>query len=208
MHIGYKTIKTHSKSSTRRGQTPASITAWILSFVPSERYESAQHASVKTSSSFWWIRPARAGSAGFTCKDIKKQIPISVLTLPKYPLYYSGAVYYKKFRYCQLLLLEHLTSEIIWHPNRLQIQNLYIAQRKKKTCSKGGWGLPLQKFESVQVAFRSIESLAPSFNCASKGSKAPWLSTRSRHLGESPATFPKAHTAYNTRRNIYLLVHQ
>jgi hypothetical protein len=59
---------THSRSSTSRGQTPASITAWILSFVPSERYESAQQASVKTSSSFEWIRPTRAGSAGLTYK--------------------------------------------------------------------------------------------------------------------------------------------
>mmetsp|Transcript_2162 Transcript_2162/g.6388 ORF Transcript_2162/g.6388 Transcript_2162/m.6388 type:complete len:229 (+) Transcript_2162:322-1008(+) len=38
-------------SSTSRRQTPASITAWIFSFGPSERYESAQHASVRTSSS-------------------------------------------------------------------------------------------------------------------------------------------------------------
>mmetsp|Transcript_18952 Transcript_18952/g.56300 ORF Transcript_18952/g.56300 Transcript_18952/m.56300 type:complete len:228 (+) Transcript_18952:277-960(+) len=38
-------------SSTRRRQTPASMTAWIFSFGPSDRYESAQHASVSTSSS-------------------------------------------------------------------------------------------------------------------------------------------------------------
>jgi hypothetical protein len=64
-----------------------------------------------------------------------------------------------------------------------------------QTWSKGGCGLPRQKFESVHVAFLSIESLAFSFNCASKGSKAPLPRTRSRHLGESPATFPNAHTA-------------
>lgn len=65
--IVWKESTTHSNSSTSRGHTPASITAWILSFVPSERYESAQHASVKTSSSLEWIRRARAGSAGLTC---------------------------------------------------------------------------------------------------------------------------------------------
>ena len=40
-------------SSTRRRQTPASITAWILSLGPSDRYESAQHASASTSASLW-----------------------------------------------------------------------------------------------------------------------------------------------------------
>jgi hypothetical protein len=42
---------TYIRSSTRRGNTPDSITAWILSLVPSDRYERAQQASVKTSSS-------------------------------------------------------------------------------------------------------------------------------------------------------------
>lgn len=44
--------KTYIRSSTRRGQTPTSVTACILSFVPSDKYESAQQASVRTSSSF------------------------------------------------------------------------------------------------------------------------------------------------------------
>mmetsp|Transcript_21094 Transcript_21094/g.42844 ORF Transcript_21094/g.42844 Transcript_21094/m.42844 type:complete len:216 (+) Transcript_21094:893-1540(+) len=38
-------------SSTSRRHTPASITAWIFSFVPSDKYDNAQHASVRTSSS-------------------------------------------------------------------------------------------------------------------------------------------------------------
>eukprot|EP01085_Mycamoeba_gemmipara_P003287 Mycagemm_TRINITY_DN9337_c0_g1::TRINITY_DN9337_c0_g1_i1::g.3287::m.3287 type:complete len:118 gc:universal TRINITY_DN9337_c0_g1_i1:49-402(+) len=54
------------RSSTRRRQTPVSMTAWILSFWPSERYESAQHASVSTSSSVAKTRRARMGSAGLT----------------------------------------------------------------------------------------------------------------------------------------------
>jgi hypothetical protein len=35
--------------------------------VPSERYERAQQASVRTSSSFEWMRHSNAGSAGFDC---------------------------------------------------------------------------------------------------------------------------------------------
>ena len=38
-------------SSTRRRGMPASMTAWILSLEPSDRYEMAQQASMSTSSS-------------------------------------------------------------------------------------------------------------------------------------------------------------
>lgn len=69
----------------------------------------------------------------------------------------------------------------------------------KQTCSNEGCGLPLQKFDNVQVAFLNIESFACSLNCASNGTKAPWPRTKSRHLGESPAIFPNAQTAYNGR---------
>jgi len=65
------------------------------------------------------------------------------------------------------------------------------------TSSNAGGGFPLQKFDKVHVAFLSIEILVCSLNWANSETRAPWLSTRSRHLGESPATFPKAHTAYN-----------
>lgn len=93
-----------------------------------------------------------------------------------------------------------------------KLQNLpWSIKKKKKTCrgqdwnerqtwSKGGCGFPLQKFERVQVAFLSIESLACSFNWESSGNKAPWLSTRSLHRGESPATFPNAQTALHINR--------
>jgi len=67
-HIATWVHRTHVRSSVSRLQTPVSITPWILSFVPSERYDSAQQASVKTSSSFEWIRLARAGRAGLTWK--------------------------------------------------------------------------------------------------------------------------------------------
>ena len=57
----------YKRSSTSRGKTPDSITDWILSLVPSERYESAQQASVSTSSSWEWIRRCSAERAGLTC---------------------------------------------------------------------------------------------------------------------------------------------
>lgn len=66
--------ETNRKSSTSRGQTPASITAWILSLVPSDKYDNAQHASVRTSSSFECIRRARAGRAGLVCSMDYKSI--------------------------------------------------------------------------------------------------------------------------------------
>jgi hypothetical protein len=49
-------IGTYRRSSTSLPHTPASISACFLSFVPSERYASAQHASVRTSSSLEKIK--------------------------------------------------------------------------------------------------------------------------------------------------------
>ena len=49
-----------------RAQMPVSSTAWILSFEPSERYESAQQASASTSSSEEETSCASTGSAGAT----------------------------------------------------------------------------------------------------------------------------------------------
>jgi len=63
----YSRSSTHKSSCTNLGHTPASITAWILSFVPSERYDNAQQASVNTSSSLEKIKRSSAGSAGLTC---------------------------------------------------------------------------------------------------------------------------------------------
>jgi len=57
------------RSSTNRLQTPASITAWILSFGPSDRYESAQHASAKTSESAWNSRRESTGRHGHTFEN-------------------------------------------------------------------------------------------------------------------------------------------
>jgi len=125
-------------SSTSRRTTPASITAWILSFVPSDRYESAQHASVSTSSSFEKIRWARHGSAGLT----------------------------------------------MWN---------------------GGCGLPRQKFDSVHVALRSIDTLDDSVSWPSSGMSACVCSTKSRQRGESPAMLPSAHTACSRTSSFGLL---
>lgn len=63
------------------------------------------------------------------------------------------------------------------------------------TSAKFGGGLPRQKLDRVHVAFRSMDSLDPSRSCSSKGWSAPHCSTMSRHLGESPAMLPSAHTA-------------
>jgi hypothetical protein len=49
-----------------RAQMPVSSTAWILSFEPSQRYESAQQASASTSSSEEEASCASTGSAGAT----------------------------------------------------------------------------------------------------------------------------------------------
>merc|ERR1711998_345733 len=57
---------TWERSSTRRLHTPASITFWMRSFCPSERYDNAHAASVRTSSSLEYTMWARVGSAGDT----------------------------------------------------------------------------------------------------------------------------------------------
>mmetsp|Transcript_15658 Transcript_15658/g.27075 ORF Transcript_15658/g.27075 Transcript_15658/m.27075 type:complete len:257 (+) Transcript_15658:2072-2842(+) len=50
-------------NSTRRRHTPASMTLSMRSLSPSDKYDSAQHASVNTSSSVWWMRRPRVGKA-------------------------------------------------------------------------------------------------------------------------------------------------
>jgi len=57
---------THMRSSTSRRQTPDSMTAWILSLGPSERYDKAQQVSARTSLSWWNRRRASNGRAGDT----------------------------------------------------------------------------------------------------------------------------------------------
>mmetsp|Transcript_5148 Transcript_5148/g.14164 ORF Transcript_5148/g.14164 Transcript_5148/m.14164 type:complete len:238 (-) Transcript_5148:218-931(-) len=67
--------------------------------------------------------------------------------------------------------------------------------RAGETNSHRGWGLPRQRLLSVHVAFLSMDILEFGLSCSRRGSSAPWLSTRSRHSGESPAMLPRAHTA-------------
>lgn len=110
--------------------------------------------------------------------------------------------------------LEALASPVHWNssiniPKETLVHVwLHLTKNDDTTCSNGGCGLPLQKFDRVQVAFLSIESFACSFNWDNSGTRAPWLRTRSRHLGESPATFPKAHTAYNFKVSVFRMVQQ
>jgi hypothetical protein len=61
---GSTAVDEFMRSSTRRRGTPASMTAWIFSLFPSERYEIAQHESIKTSSSNEKINLASIGKAG------------------------------------------------------------------------------------------------------------------------------------------------
>lgn len=60
---------------TRRGHTPESKTACMCSSLPSETYESAQQASVKTSLSVWSSNLARYGIAGFTSSNTGFGLP-------------------------------------------------------------------------------------------------------------------------------------
>mmetsp|Transcript_21094 Transcript_21094/g.42842 ORF Transcript_21094/g.42842 Transcript_21094/m.42842 type:complete len:229 (+) Transcript_21094:1541-2227(+) len=65
-----------------------------------------------------------------------------------------------------------------------------------RTCSNGGCGLPLQKFDSVHVALRSIEMrVVLGSSWRRSGISALCESTRSRSLALSPAMLPSAHTA-------------
>lgn len=69
-----RTIINHSLSlsssyisnSTSLRQTPESITAWIFSLGPSDKWEIAQHASASTSPSRWNKSLARTGKHGDT----------------------------------------------------------------------------------------------------------------------------------------------
>lgn len=48
------------------GQTLVSITAWIFSFGPSDKYDRAQQVSAKTSASEWLNNSAKTGKADDT----------------------------------------------------------------------------------------------------------------------------------------------
>mmetsp|Transcript_2162 Transcript_2162/g.6387 ORF Transcript_2162/g.6387 Transcript_2162/m.6387 type:complete len:248 (+) Transcript_2162:1009-1752(+) len=64
-----------------------------------------------------------------------------------------------------------------------------------RTVMNSGCGLPRQKFDSVHVALRSIDSFEFSWSCWRSGCIAPSRNTKSRHVGESPAMLPSAQTA-------------
>ena len=63
-----------------------------------------------------------------------------------------------------------------------------------RTVMNSGCGLPRQKFDSVHVALRSIDSFEFSWSCWRSGCIAPSRNTKSRHVGESPAMLPSAQT--------------
>ena len=65
-------FEAYINSSTNRRQTPESITACILSFGPSDRYDKAQHESARTSVSEWNNNLANTGNAGETYKSVTR----------------------------------------------------------------------------------------------------------------------------------------
>ena len=68
--------------------------------------------------------------------------------------------------------------------------------RAGATYSQAGCGfLPRQKLLSVHVAFRSMLTLWSSLSSCKRACIPPCCKTKSRHLVESPAMLPKAHTA-------------
>merc|ERR1740129_1092069 len=104
------------------------MTAEMRSLEPSDKYDNAQQASVRTSTSTDEISVAKVGSAGVT-------------------------------------------------------------------HSRGGGGFPLQRFESVHVAFRKSDGLPVSPTILIIGFRPPLCKTKSRKLGQSPAMLPSAQTA-------------
>jgi hypothetical protein len=105
-----------SNRSTRRRQTPASITAWILSLVPSERYERAQQASVRTSSSFEWMRRSNAGSAGFDCTT--KILEINLTRIEKFQVIFKQALENTKYE-LEMRKLPTLESSVAVYRQKL-----------------------------------------------------------------------------------------
>ena len=67
------------------------------------------------------------------------------------------------------------------------------------TCWK--LGFPRQRLLRHQVPFLSNEALGFSLSSWSSGKSVLCASTTSRHSAESPAMFPRAHTAYKIETN-------
>lgn len=185
VRVGETEHCTYNKSSTSRLQTPVLMTSCILSLVPSDKYDSAQHASVSTSSSFSCNSRASVGNACFVCNSQQKLLEVA-----------------PAFQHCgtkRLCIVCQRPScctacqrTAVYHSCGLLSQ---VAVPDLLTSSNSGWGLPRQKLDNVQVAFLSIESLELSLSWARRGCSALCSRTMSRHTGESPAMFPSAQTA-------------
>lgn len=87
----------------------------------------------------------------------------------------------------------------IRHPFPDQKRNI------KPTFCQSGWGaFPRQKLLNVQVAFLNIDNLWFSLSNTRRGWRAPDARTWSRHLGESPAMFPRAHTLHYCQLTLFI----
>lgn len=63
-------VYTYINSSTNLRQTPESMTAWIFSLGPSDKYDKAQQESASTSASLLKRSRAKIGKQGDTLKKI------------------------------------------------------------------------------------------------------------------------------------------
>jgi hypothetical protein len=147
---------------------------WRNAIVPvsSERYESAQQASVTTSSSVEFNRRASVGSAGLTCGDNERQ-----------PSDQRGC---RAHRDTHLLEsgLRLSAAEVGQGPGG-------VAQHGDAVRLAHGCSRHARHAESAAERELHTADSVPSSDCS-----APLERTRSRQAGESPAMFPSAHTAW------------
>jgi hypothetical protein len=84
--------------------------------VPSERYERAQQASVRTSSSFEWMRRSNAGSAGFDCTT--KTLEITLTRIEKSQVIFKQVLENTKYE-LEMRKLPTLESSIAVYRQKL-----------------------------------------------------------------------------------------
>lgn len=137
----------HMSSSTSLRHTPESITVWILSLGPSDRYESAQQASARTSGSVLKSNLDSTLKQGDTCE--KQQTAwLSMWSL------------YAKSTKRSSLLLQVIITKIRWQITKKYFRNVVYPEQVSLTFAKSGGGFfPLHKLDSAHTAFRVVVSL-------------------------------------------------
>lgn len=155
-------------SSTSRRHTPASITAWMRSFGPSDKYDRAQQVSASTSVSVWNNSLDKTGRQMLTWRQIFQNVSgWNELDTDRTFAKSGGG----------LFPLHRLDSAQTAFLNIDSFEDVVRSLRQNKLEISGN----PQK--------RSSETHS------NKGTKIPQLSTKSRHSGLSPAMLPNAQTA-------------